>query len=246
MLHVHWHPPTRRLVWAANSLLCSVHLCFSPASPLMRLDAVCILCLQRSASSSSVWWQRRADKKVSGPRFNFHSQQRLSGGGRSSWSRQSKKKRKLVNCTQELPSQNLIRNWTILPAASFGCVLCKPEGWWFCPNWSLLLCFCTILWYIYTDFFFLFNFYRLLISAEWISSWNKLKCLQHLRLIKKACHCLIAIITISFISTSWYIILMHNIAKSAGAVRVLNIRVSLFIQSLAPGDERLSVLMTKL
>lgn len=60
-----WNPPTRRLVCAANSLLCSVHLSFSPARPLMRLDAVCILCLQRSASSSSVWWGERADKQVS-------------------------------------------------------------------------------------------------------------------------------------------------------------------------------------
>lgn len=59
-------PPTRRLVWAANSLLCSVHRCFSPARPLMRLDAVCILRLQRSASSSSVWRAKeRADWKVS-------------------------------------------------------------------------------------------------------------------------------------------------------------------------------------
>lgn len=64
-LCVLWHPPTRRLVWAANSLLCSVHLSFSPARPLMRLDAVCILCLQRSASSSRVWLEGRADKEVS-------------------------------------------------------------------------------------------------------------------------------------------------------------------------------------
>lgn len=59
-----WNPPTRRLVCAANSLLCSVHLSFSPARPLMRLDAVCILCLQRSASSSRVWRKGRPDEWV--------------------------------------------------------------------------------------------------------------------------------------------------------------------------------------
>lgn len=46
--------PTSLLVWVANSLLCSVHLSFSPAKPLIRLEAVRILWRQRSASSSKV------------------------------------------------------------------------------------------------------------------------------------------------------------------------------------------------
>lgn len=51
---VHKNLPTSLLVCMANSLLCSVHLSFSPAKPLIRLEAVCILWRQRSASSSKV------------------------------------------------------------------------------------------------------------------------------------------------------------------------------------------------
>lgn len=55
--------PTSRLVWAAKSLLSCVQRSFSPASPLIRLEAVCILCRHLSASSSKVWEKRGRDVK---------------------------------------------------------------------------------------------------------------------------------------------------------------------------------------